>query len=140
PCGQPAPRRQDVSAAGHGPVRVVVVEDSLVQRAHLVRLLTAERDGIVVVGEATGAAEAVQVVEQTRPDVVTLDLEIPDGGGRYAIEQIMSHTPTPILVLSATVAGRDSAPAVDALTAGAGADLPEPARWHAAAGARRTRP
>jgi two-component system chemotaxis response regulator CheB len=117
-------------------VRVVVVEDSLVQRAHLVRVLTAEHDGIVVVGEATGASEAVKVVEETRPDVVTLDLEIPDGGGGYAIEKIMAHIPTPILVLSASVTGPDSAAAVDALMAGAVDALPKPARWTAADEAR----
>lgn len=125
-----------MSASGQAPVRVVVVEDSLVQRAHLVRMLTADRHAIVVVGQATGALEAVRLVEQTRPDVVTLDLEIPDGGGAYAIEQIMGNTPTPILVLSATVADRDSAAAVDALMAGAIDVLPKPQRWTAAEEAR----
>ena len=110
------------------PVRVVVVEDSLVQRTHLVRTLEAEGD-IAVVGEAVGAAEAIALVNELRPDVITLDLQIPDGGGQYAIEQIMARTPTPILVLSATLTSRDSAPAVDALMAGAFDAMPKPGRW-----------
>ena len=110
------------------PVRVVVVEDSLVQRAHLVRALQAEGD-ITVVGEAEGAVEAIAVVDRLRPDVVTLDLVIPDGGGQHAIEQIMGLAPTPILVLSATVDSRDSAPAIDALVAGAVDAFPKPRRW-----------
>ena len=69
--------------------RVVVVEDSLVQRAHLVHTLEADGD-IHVVGQAVGAVEAIQLVEALRPDVVTLDLQIPDGGGQHAIEQIMA--------------------------------------------------
>jgi two-component system chemotaxis response regulator CheB len=112
-------------------VRVVVVEDSLVQRTHLVRTLETEGD-IAVVGEAVGAAQAIALVDELRPDVITLDLQIPDGGGQYAIEQIMARTPTPILVLSATLTSRESAPAVDALMAGALDAMPKPGRWTAA--------
>ena len=113
-------------------VRAVVVEDSQVQRAHLVRLLQADGD-IAVVGEAAGATEAISVVQALRPDVVTLDLQIPDGGGQLVIEQLMASTPTPILVLSASVAGRDSEEAVAALVAGAVDVLPKPTRWTDAA-------
>ncbi len=109
-------------------LRVVVVEDSLVQRAHLVRTLEAEGD-ITVVGQAEGAQEAASLVHELRPDVVTLDLHIPEGGGRYAIEQIMGHSPTPILVLSAAVESRESDSAVEALVAGAVDALPKPRRW-----------
>lgn len=109
-------------------LRVVVVEDSQVQRAHLVRTLQTDGD-IVVVGEAVGATEAFDVVKKVRPDVVTLDLQIPDGGGQLVIERVMAVAPTPILVLSATVAGRDSEEAVAALAAGAVDVLPKPARW-----------
>lgn len=113
-----------------GPVEVVVVEDSLVQRAHLVRVLEAG-GSIRVIGEAAGGAEAVEVIERLRPDVATLDLEIPDGGGQYVIEQVMGHCPTPILVLSATITTRSSARAVEALVAGAVDALPKPGRWNA---------
>jgi two-component system chemotaxis response regulator CheB len=112
-------------------IRVVVVEDSLVQRAHLVRTLQADGD-ISVVGEAAGAAEAITVVQSAHPDVVTLDLQIPDGGGQRVIEQIMAVAPTPILVLSASVADRESIAAVEALVAGAVDILPKPAHWGAA--------
>jgi two-component system chemotaxis response regulator CheB len=120
-------------------VRVVVVEDSAVQRAHLVRTLEADGD-IDVVGVAEDAREAVALVDRVRPDVVTLDLEIPEGGGQHAIEQIMGNTPTPILVLSAFVSGRESARAVDALVAGAVEALPKPQQWTPAdeAAVRRT--
>jgi two-component system chemotaxis response regulator CheB len=112
--------------------RVVVVEDSSTQRAHLVHTLEAEGD-IHVIGQALGAAEAIQMVQALRPDVVTLDLQIPDGGGQHAIEQIMAFTPTPILVLSATVTSSASRAAVEALLAGAMEALPKPRAWNAAA-------
>ena len=113
-----------------GPARVVVVEDSLVQRAKLVAVLESDGD-IEVVGEATTAVEAIALVASLRPDVVTLDLNIPDGGGQYALEQIMAHTPTPVLVLSSTVSDRTSAPAVEALVGGALLAVPKPTRWTA---------
>lgn len=112
--------------------RVVVVEDSPVQRAQLVRTLEAEGD-IHVVGQAWGAAEAIRLVQALRPDVVTLNLQIPDGGGQHAIEQIMAFSPTPILVLSATASSLESQAAVRALLAGAMDALPKPTTWDAAA-------
>jgi two-component system, chemotaxis family, protein-glutamate methylesterase/glutaminase len=111
-------------------VRVVVVEDSLVQRAHLVETLEADGD-ISIVGQATTADEGIALVARTRPDVVTLDLQLPDHNGNYVIEQIMANTPTAILVLSATVNGPQSAPAIEALVRGALDALPKPQRWTA---------
>jgi two-component system chemotaxis response regulator CheB len=109
-------------------LRVVVVEDSLVQRAHLVGILEADGD-ISVVGEATTAEEGIALVALTRPDVVTLDLGLPDHNGGYVIEQIMANTPTAILVLSASVNGPQSASAIEALVGGALDALPKPDHW-----------
>ena len=120
-----------MSTVGHSArARVVVVEDSLVQRAKLVAVLEADAD-IEVVGEATTALEAIALVASLRPDVVTLDLNIPDGGGQYALERIMASTPTPILVLSSTVSDESSAPAVEALVGGALLAVPKPPQWTA---------
>jgi two-component system chemotaxis response regulator CheB len=117
------------------PVRVVVVEDSAVQRAHLVETLEAEGD-IQVVGQAATAAEGIEVVERCRPDVVTVDLLIPDGGGQYLIEQIMADAPTPILVISATVQDDRSPTATDAVAGGALMALAKPGHWSAREAAR----
>jgi len=99
-------------------VRAVVVEQSPSVRARLVRALQAEGD-IAVVGEAATGADAVAMVADVRPDVVTIDLHLQGGGGQFAVEQIMARTPTPILVLSAV--GRDDLadPAIEALVGGA---------------------
>lgn len=112
------------------PIRVVVVEDSATQRAFLRKSI--ERDGdIVIVGEAGSALSAVAAVENSKPDVVTMDLNIP-GGGVAAIERIMSSTPRPILLLSGQIGGPRSPAAVDALGAGAVGVLAKPLRWDAA--------
>ena len=115
-------------AGRRSPVRVVVVEDSLVQRRHLVDVLEAEHD-ITVIGEASTGHEAIALVAQLLPDVVTFDLQIPGGGGQYALEQIMAATPTPVLVLSGTVHGKTSIPAIDALVSGAMLAVPKPLAW-----------
>ena len=114
------------------PVRVVVVDDSPVQRAHLVEVLEAEHD-IAVAGQAGDPVEAVALVQRLRPDVVTMDLGLPGEGVLGAIEQIMAEVPTPILVLSARVTCAGSAAAVESLLAGAVEALPKPEHWDAEA-------
>jgi len=108
-------------------VRVLVVEDATSQQVQLVEVLRAEGD-IVVVGQPTTTAIAIELVAQARPDVVILDLQLRDGLSQHAIEQIMAHTPTPILILSAD-GDRHSPSAVEALVAGALDALPRPSRW-----------
>jgi two-component system, chemotaxis family, protein-glutamate methylesterase/glutaminase len=110
------------------PVRALVVQDDSVQSARLMQAL--RRDGdIVVLGQVASADRAIAVIEQSRPDVVVLDLHLRAGGSQDAIEQIMARIPTPILVLSGRLDDRRSPSAVDALVAGAVDALPIPARW-----------
>ena len=109
-------------------MRAVLVEDSSVQAAALARMLEADGD-IRVVATAADAAAAVAAVAEHRPDVVTMDLDIPGGGGQHAIERIMSETPTPILVVSGVLDSSHAEPAVQALAAGAVDALPKPRVW-----------
>lgn len=109
-------------------IRAVVVQDDSAQRAELLGVL--KRDGdIAVLGHATSAAAALTLVAQARPDVVILDLDLRDGSSNHAIEQLMAHAPTPILVLSGRIDDRNSASAVEALVAGALEALKRPIRW-----------
>jgi two-component system, chemotaxis family, protein-glutamate methylesterase/glutaminase len=88
-------------------------------------ILEADAD-IVVVGQAGTVADAVAIAHRLRPDIVTLDLYLPDGGGRHAIELIMAQVPTPILVLSHDSDDRRSPSVIEALVAGALDALPKP--------------
>jgi two-component system chemotaxis response regulator CheB len=83
-------------------VRVVVVDDSPFMRGLIADLLTDA--GAAVVGEAGDGAEALSVVAETRPDAVTMDVEMPGMGGLEAVERLMDETPTPVLMLSAHTA------------------------------------
>ena len=79
--------------------RAVVVDDSPFMRGLITDLLTDA--GVPVVGEAGDGAEALEVVAEERPDVVTMDVEMPGMDGLEAVERLMDETPTPVLMLSA---------------------------------------
>lgn len=80
-------------------VRVVVAEDSLTARKRIVMALEAQ-PGIEVVGEAKNGKEAIEMVQALRPDVLTLDMVMPQVGGLAVTEYLMALCPTPILIVS----------------------------------------
>lgn len=80
-------------------VTVLLVDDSGFMRMALRKML--ERDpAIRVVGEATTGEEALRLVRVQRPDVVTMDVEMPGGGGLEATRLIMEQCPTSIIMVS----------------------------------------
>lgn len=82
-----------------GPVRVLVVDDSLFMRVTIKRLL--ESDPLIqVVGVAQNGKEALQKVKELKPDLVTLDIEMPVMDGLSALSAIMQESPLPVLMLS----------------------------------------
>jgi len=82
-----------------GRVRVVVVDDSSFMARSIARILSSHAS-IEVVGIARNGQEAVQLIPQLKPDVITLDLEMPVMNGREALRFIMTHFPTPVVVVS----------------------------------------
>ncbi len=92
-------------------IRVLVVDDSLSTRRKIIATLTAD-PAITVVGEATNGAEALSLVGSLKPDVVTMDLEMPIMGGIEAIEKIMLKSPVPILVVTSQAGVRTAFTAV----------------------------
>ncbi|MFI5062157.1 MAG: response regulator transcription factor, partial [Actinomycetales bacterium] len=71
-------------------IRVLLADDQHLVRAGFRALLEAE-DGIEVVGEAATGREAVEVARATQPDVVLMDIRMPDGDGLWATEQIVGE-------------------------------------------------
>lgn len=99
------------------PLRVLVVEDSLTIRKYLVRVLQA--NGIEVVGEAEDGLRAVALCSQLKPQVVTMDMILPGLSGLAATEEVMAYSPTPILIVSASVNRGELFQTYEALAAGA---------------------
>ena len=85
--------------AGTDTIRAVVADDSHFVRTVVEGIL--EEHGVEVVGLARDGKEAVEHVGKHQPDVVTMDVEMPEMNGIEAVERIMGSTPTPILMLSA---------------------------------------
>jgi len=82
-----------------GSTRAVVADDSHFMRSVISDIL--QEGGVDVVAEAKNGREAVELVDEHRPDVVTMDVEMPEMDGIAAVEQIMDRCPTPVLMLSA---------------------------------------
>ena len=99
-------------------IRVLVVEDSLTIRKRMLEVLAADPD-IDVVGEADNGKRGIELCQQLRPDVVTLDMMMPVMSGLAATEFIMAYCPTPILIVSASTNRGDLFKTYDALAAGA---------------------
>lgn len=105
-------------------VRVVVAEDSPTARALLVAMLKSD-PSFEVVGEACDGVEAIEMVKALRPDVVTMDIQMPRLDGFEATKALMIEAPTPIVIISSLdVASVEVSMA--ALAAGALAVLPKP--------------
>lgn len=93
------------------PIRVLVVDDSATMRQLILSLL-AEDAGIEVVAEAVNGLEALHLAAKFNPDLITMDLEMPELGGMQAIEILMSTRPVPILVMSDQVSAQSAMAAV----------------------------
>lgn len=104
-------------------VKVLVVDDSSFFRRRVSEIL--EQDsGIEVIGFAVNGREAVDKTAQLRPDVITMDVEMPVLDGISAVKEIMASNPTPILMFSSLTRAGASA-TLDALDAGAMDFLPK---------------
>ena len=99
-------------------IRVLVVEDSLTIRKYLVEVLASAPD-IEVVGEAEDGKQGIELCARLRPDVVTMDMMMPEMTGLAATEYIMAYCPTPILIVSSSTNRGELFKTYDALAAGA---------------------
>src|SRR5450432_2603619 len=99
-------------------IRVLVAEDSLTVRTLLVAAFDDDPE-LAVVGEAGNGLEAVEMTRRLRPDVITMDVRMPGLDGLGATREIMSHTPTPIVIVSDAAREDAVSLALDATAAGA---------------------
>jgi DNA-binding NarL/FixJ family response regulator len=105
-----------MTTAKADPIRVLIVDDHAVVRIGLKTLL-ANAAGFRVVGEAGTVAEAVALTTQARPDVVLMDVRLPDGSGVEACRRIKADTPDTRVVMLTSY--QDEEAIVGAVMAGA---------------------
>ena len=99
-------------------IRVLVVDDTVVYRK-IVQDLLAEMNGVEVLGAAPNGKVALQRIEQLSPDLITLDLEMPEMGGLEVLERLQASPcrPAAIMLSAFTSAGAEAT--VSALSLGA---------------------
>jgi two-component system chemotaxis response regulator CheB len=88
-----------MSATTHPPLRVLIVDDSVFNRRSITEILSMSPD-VEVVGKAADGEEALRLVSMLRPDVITLDLEMPRMDGFTLLRILMTKMPTPVIVVS----------------------------------------
>lgn len=99
------------------PVKVLVVDDSAAMRGLIRNALSADPE-IEVIGEAGDALQARSAIKALNPDVITLDVEMPNMNGLEFLEKIMTLRPMPVIMVS-TLTQRGAQASLDALELGA---------------------
>ena len=103
--------------------RILITDDSVFMRSAIGRAL-AEQADFDVVGKARDGREAVALAKELRPDVVTMDIEMPEMDGLTALRRIMREAPTRVLMCS-TLTTQGSAQSMQALRLGAADVIPK---------------
>jgi DNA-binding NarL/FixJ family response regulator len=113
--------------SGDAEIRVLLVDDHPLFRRTLAETLH-EEDGLVVVGECEDGSEVVEAAERLRPDVVFMDLSMPEMGGLAATQALRAaRSEARVIVLT----GEGSSARSEAVAAGADALVPKDTRLHA---------
>lgn len=105
-------------------IKVLIVDDSAFMRTAIERMLQ-EDSTIEIIGSAANGKEAVGKVARLRPDVVTMDVEMPIMDGLHALKEIMRLCPTPVLMVS-SLTHEGAKVTLDALELGAVDYVPKP--------------
>jgi len=82
------------------PIRVLVVDDSALMRKMIGDMVQESKD-LELAGSAKNGLEALELAERLKPDVITLDIEMPVMDGLKALARLMEQRPTPVIILSA---------------------------------------
>jgi two-component system, chemotaxis family, protein-glutamate methylesterase/glutaminase len=113
------------SARDRESIRVMVVDDAVVVRAMITRWVDAELD-MQIVASLRGAPEAIEQVERKNPDVVILDITMPDMDGITALPRLLEKKRNLVVLMVSTLTRRNAEISVQALSLGAADYIPKP--------------
>src|SRR5580692_6252725 len=112
-------------SAREAKLRVMVVDDSVVNRGLISRWVNAEADMEVVASLRTGL-EAVNQLDRIKPDVAVLDIEMPELDGISALPQLLAKKRDLIVIMASTLTRRNAEISFKALSLGAADYIPKP--------------
>src|ERR1700694_1948168 len=107
------------------PLRVMVVDDSVVIRGMISRWIGAEPDMVVAASLRTGL-DAVNQLERVNPDIAVLDIEMPELDGISALPQLLAKKRDLIIIMASTLTRRNAEISFKALSLGASDYIPKP--------------
>src|SRR5713226_2122291 len=107
------------------PIRVMVVDDAIVVRGQIARWVEAEPDMRIVASLRSGR-EAIEQVERSNPDVVVLDVDMPDIDGITALPRLFEKKRDLVVIMSSTLTRRNAEVSLRALSLGAADYIPKP--------------
>ncbi len=106
-------------------IKVLIVEDSKVVSEYL-RYILSQDEKIEVIGVVGTGKQAVEFVKHQKPDVITMDIDLPEMNGLEATRHIMATNPVPILVVTASRNAQEVDISIQALASGALAVIEKP--------------
>ena len=107
------------------PIRVMVVDDAIVVRGLIARWVEAEPD-LKIVASLRGGREAIEQVERANPDVVILDVDMPDVDGITALPRLLEKKRDLVVLMASTLTRRNAEISLRALALGAADYIPKP--------------
>lgn len=110
-------------------IKLLIVDDSIVITKLLIRILTLE-PVISLVGVAKNGREAIEMAEKLKPDVITMDINMPEMNGLEATRKIMETNPVPIIIVSGYSKLQEMDITFQAMEAGAVSVLEKPVLNH----------
>src|SRR5438309_2502929 len=119
-----APAVSAASTPGQPPLRVMIVDDAVVVRGLVSRWL--EEEGFQVVASLRTGRDAVNQIERANPDVVVLDVEMPELDGISALPMLLEKKRDLVVIMASTVTRRNAEITLKALALGAADYVPKP--------------
>ena len=120
-----APEIREAKSRMQSPYRVMIVDDSAVIRGFLARWLS-EEDDIEVVASAANGAIALKEFDKHHPEVVILDIEMPEMDGMTALPQLIAKDPNVKVIMASTLTVRNADISMKAIAKGAADYIPKP--------------
>jgi two-component system chemotaxis response regulator CheB len=117
-----SPAHPDMS---HEPIRVMVVDDAVVVRGLLARWIETE-SGLRMVASVRSGREAIEQLERANPDVVILDVDMPDTDGITALPRLLEKKRDLVVIMASTLTRRNAEISLRALALGAADYIPKP--------------